>query len=101
MVATPEFVSAAGRSPVYTPGSLHTALIPVVVVTYVAAIEMGPASAPEAEEKSAARVPRSHPIAACVRRTRPIAPYPGISAANEIPVSVHPVITGAWLRRPL
>jgi hypothetical protein len=100
MIATPEFISTWRRRPVAISRSQNTSLIPVFVV-HISTIEVSTAATPEPSEEPSAGVPRSHPIPACVRRTHPISAYPGVPSAKVVPISVHPVVTRAWLRRPL
>src|SRR5690242_4149801 len=71
--------------------------VPVMVVFNTAALPL-----PVAAVVMTALVARNDPDGACIRRTRPVAPVPGVAAVDGIPVAVHPgVLTfklwfGAW-----
>ena len=97
IIATPESGSPLCGISVALPGSLTTSLVPVVVPDE-STVEAPPCATPESQEETPGGVPRRHPIPACVRRKHPIASYPRVSSANEIPVTVHPVIPRAWHR---
>src|SRR5690349_13803082 len=59
--------------------------VPVMVVFNSAAFPL-----PVAAVVMAALVARNDPDGALVRRTRPVAPVPGVAAVDRIPVAVHP-----------
>src|SRR5260370_15365196 len=97
MIAAPVFIG-----PVAVPGSFPMSSIPVIVANismFVSTIIV-PAT-PESQEELSAGVARRHPISTLIGRTRPISVDPDISTSREIPVAVHPVVTGARLRRAL
>src|SRR5262249_11943266 len=43
-------------------------------------------------------VARSHPVAALVGRTRPVADVPDVARTSRIPISRHPCVAGSWAR---
>src|SRR4051812_13910080 len=71
MVSAPELIPSLHRRPVAIPGSLDTSLVPEIVA-YITAVEVRSTAAPESQEEPTARVPRSHPISACIGRPGPI-----------------------------
>jgi len=43
-------------------------------------------------------VARSHPVAALVRRTCPVADVPDVAGTSRIPISGYPCVAGTWAR---
>ena len=72
-----------------------------IVIADKSTIEVPPGATPVSAEKAPAGVSRRYPIPSRVRRNHPIACDPRVPSANEIPVSVHPVIPRGRHGRPL